>query len=164
MRSNVVSYSILRYDTVQSGMWISASEACNTAVLIGWVCRRDDMFVGERRSTGVSNQGYSYPFQFFLEDRDRAVSEVLLPSCTVDSTEGHNKFSRAPLWKSQMIHEECYSEIRLDRLAVQWITNCVTWTHNGDVCSVSLVDRFPQIILFRYLNLWPFWRPSFLLY
>lgn len=97
MRSNVVSYSILRYDTVQSGMWISASEACNTAVLIGWVCRRDDMFVGERRSTGVSNQGYSYPFQFFLEDRDRAVSEVLLPSCTVDSTEGHNKFSRAPL-------------------------------------------------------------------
>jgi len=92
-----VSYSILRYDTVQSVMWMSASEACKTAVLMGWVCRLDDMFVGERRSAGVSNQGYSYLLHFFIEDRDRAFSEVLLPSCTVDNTEGHNKFSRAPL-------------------------------------------------------------------
>jgi len=59
-RSNVVSYSILRCGAPQSGVWMSASEACNTAVLIGLVCRRDDMFVGERRSAGVSNQGYSY--------------------------------------------------------------------------------------------------------
>jgi hypothetical protein len=94
------------------------------------------MFVGEGRSTGVSNQGYSYHLQFFLEERDLAFSEVLLPSCTVFNTEGHNKFSRAPLWKSQMIHEECYSEVRLDRLAVHWIANCVKWTHNGDVCCV----------------------------
>ena len=133
---NVVSYSILRYDAVQSGMWMSASEACNTAVLIGGVCRRDDMFFGERRSAGVTNQGYSCTLQF-LEERDRAFSEVLLPSCTLDNTEGHNKFSRVPLRKSQMVHEGCYSEVRLDRLAVHWITNCVTWTHNGDVCSVT---------------------------